>query len=116
MNDNLINDISYKLALKKNYDLMQQNPEKESSSGQELEMLVTLVEAFETIHYPMPVSEPIDIIKSIMKEKKLTQKDLIPYIGNISRVSKILNGKSELTTSMIRKISKGFNIPADRLI
>jgi len=116
MNNQINNEILYRMALKKIWELMQQNPEKNTELGNELEMLVALVEAYESIHYQMPIYEPIEIIKQRMKEKNLKQKDLIEFIGNKNRVSKILNKKSELTSSMIHKLSKGLNIPIDRLI
>ncbi len=107
---------AYELALKKIRQLIRQNPAANSAEGKELEMLVTLVEAYEEIYYPLPFTEPIMYLKSVMEERNLKQTDLIPFIGTKSEVSKILNGKRELTISMIRNLAKGLHLPVQRLV
>ena len=109
-------EIHYKYALSRIWDLMHKKPTKESREGKELNMLLTLVEAYEAIHYPIPVIDPIELLKKKMKEKKLKQTDLIQYIGSKSQVSKILHRKQNFTVKMIRNLSKGLNIPVGDLI
>ena len=117
MKTNKINsETHYQYALSRIWDLMHKKPSKKSSEGKELNMLLTLVEAYESIHYPIPVIDPIELLKRKMKEKKLKQIDLVQYIGSKSQVSKILHKKQDFTVKMIRNLSKGLNIPVADLI
>jgi HTH-type transcriptional regulator / antitoxin HigA len=82
-------------------------------------MLITLVEASESIYVPMQASDPIGYLRYKMKQKHLKhlkQTDLIPFIGDKTKVSKVLNGKQQLTISIIQRLSKGLNIPVNFLI
>ena len=106
----------YEEALEKIWFLMDSQPVLGTITGDELDILVTLVEAFEAKHYPLPTVEPIAYLKSVMNHKHLKQSDLIPYIGHKSQVSKILNGKRELTLSMVKNLSKGLNLPLQKLV
>ncbi|MBK9928456.1 MAG: hypothetical protein IPP04_01100 [Saprospiraceae bacterium] len=114
--DNFKNEIHYKKALKKIWTLMQIRPKKGSSEGNEMDMLITLVEAYESIHIPLQPTDPIAYLKYKMAKDHLKQKDLIPYIGDKTKVSKVLNYHQELTVSMIKKLSKGLKIPVQMLI
>ena len=89
-----------------------QNTEK----GDELDVLMLLVEKYEEEHYPMPPSDPIEAIKFLMEQKALTRKDLEPYLGTRARVSEVLNKKRNLTLPMIKKLHEGLNIPYNCLI
>lgn len=82
----------------------------------ELDILTTLLEAYEEIHYKINIPNPIEAIKFRMKQKDLIQKDLIPILGSSSRVSEILNKKRKLTLNMIRNLHKELNIPLDSLL
>ncbi|MCP9766398.1 DNA-binding protein [Lacihabitans sp. LS3-19] len=104
------------MALEKVQSLMLKKPDKASLEGQELEMLITLIEAYEDIHFPMSASDPIAYLHFKMQQENLKQKDLIPFIGDKSKVSKVLNKKQELTVLMIKKLSLGLNIPLNYLI
>ena len=64
----------------------------------------------------MAATDPVAYIKHRMQQKNLKQKDLIPFIGDKTKVSKVLNGKQELTLSMIRRLAKGLDIPVQRLV
>ncbi len=114
--DNLESENHYKMALKKVRELMKLRPQKGSATGDEMDMLVTLIEAYESIHIPMQASDPIAFLKFKMEQDNLKQKDLIPYIGDKTKVSKVLNHRQELTVAMIQRLSKGLNIPIDFLI
>ena len=84
--------------------------------GERLEVLVTLVEAYETRHYAIPLPDPISAIEYHMQRLGLTRKDLEPLIGSRSRVSDVLNRKRPLTIRMIRNLSRELGISAEALI
>lgn len=105
----------YEEALERIYNLLQTHPKPNSESGDELELMVTLVEAYEDIHYPMSASDPIAYLQNKMRQNGLKQVDLVPFIGDKTMVSKVLNRKRELTLSMIKRLSKGLKIPISRL-
>jgi HTH-type transcriptional regulator/antitoxin HigA len=81
-----------------------------------LEVLTTLVEAYETEHHPMPPPDPIEAIKFRMEQAGLKQVDLIPAIGSKSHVSEVLNRRRPLTLPMIRRLSRDFGIPVEVLV
>ena len=114
--DNIQHEENYKKALKKIWVLMQKHPAKNSAEGEEMDMLATLVDAYELVHYPMQPTDSIAFLKYKMEQENWKQKDLIPYIGDKTKVSKVLNHKQELTISMIQRLSKGLKIPVNLLI
>ncbi len=84
--------------------------------GDRLDVLTTLVEAYEEIHYNIPKPNPIDAIFYYIESRGLSRKDLEPCIGSSARVSEVLNRKRSLSISMIRKLHKFIGVPADILI
>ncbi len=82
----------------------------------ELEVLATLVHAYEERNLPIDPPDPIEAIKFRMDQMGLTRKDLEPYIGSRARVSEILRRKRRLSLPMIRRLHKGLGIPSDVLI
>lgn len=104
----------YKAALKEVETLMQAKPN--TPAGDRLDVLVTLVEAYEARHYPMELPDPVDAIKFTMEQKGLTVKDLEPMIGRSNRVYEILNRTRPLTLKMIWRLHQGLGIPAESLI
>jgi HTH-type transcriptional regulator/antitoxin HigA len=88
----------------------------DTPKGDELDVLMLLVEKYEDEHYAIPASDPIEAIKFLMEQKDMSRKDLEPYIGTSARVSEILNKKRSLTLSMIKKLHEGLNIPYECLI
>jgi HTH-type transcriptional regulator / antitoxin HigA len=84
--------------------------------GDRLEVLTTLVEAYEDKHYAIPVPDPIEAIQYFMESRDLSRRDLEPYLGSRARVSEILNRKRPLSLEMIRELNKGLGIPAEVLI
>lgn len=92
------------------------NAEFGTQEGDELDILVTLVEAYEAKHYPMPTSDPIEAIKFRMEQMGLEPKDLTPIIGSRSKVSEVLNHKRELSINMIRNLHKQLTIPYESLM
>jgi len=84
--------------------------------GERLDVLVTLVEAYEGKHFPMDLPDPIEAIRFSMEQKGLTAKDLVPMIGQINRVYEVLTRKRPLTLQMIRRLNRDLGIPAESLI
>ncbi|MCP3654733.1 helix-turn-helix domain-containing protein [Herbaspirillum sp.] len=84
--------------------------------GDRLDVLVTLVEAYEAKHFPVDLPDPVEAIKFRMEQTGLTAKDLEPYIGRSNRVYEILNRKRPLTLAMIWRLNQGLGIPAESLI
>jgi len=89
---------------------------RNTEKGDELDVLMLLVEKYEEEHYPIPPSDPVEAIKFLMEQKALTRKDLEPYLGTRARVSEVLNKKRNLTLPMIKKLHEGLNIPYNCLI
>lgn len=87
-----------------------------SEASDELDVLVTLVDAYESRHFPMDTPDPVTIIKFQMEQQGLTRKDLEPMIGSRARVSEVLTGKRTLTLPMIRRLHNGLGIPVDLLV
>ena len=90
--------------------------EPDSAASDELDVLVTLVDAYETKHFPMNTPDPLTIIKFQMEQQGLTRKDLEPMIGSRARVSEILTGKRALTLPMIRRLHTDLGIPVELLV
>ena len=107
-------ETDYDIALARVGDLM--DARSDSPEGDELDILVTLIEKYEALHYPIDAPNPIDAIRFRMDQYDLKDKDLIPYIGQSGRVSEILSFKRKLTLSMIRKLHSGLKIPTESLI
>lgn len=82
----------------------------------ELEILVTLIQSYEDKHYAISEPDPIEAIKFRMEQLNLSDNDLVPYLGQRSRVSEILNRKRRLNLNMIRKLHAGLEIPLSCLV
>jgi len=89
---------------------------KDTPKGDELDLLVTLVESYEMKHYPIAPPDPVDAIKFRMEQMGMTKADMVQYIGSQSRVSEILNRRRKLTLGMIKSLYKGLKIPAEILL
>ena len=84
--------------------------------GDELDILVTLVEAYEAKHYSIPLCNPVEAIKFRMEQMGLEPKDLTPIIGSRSKVSEVLNHKRQLSIAMIRNLHTRLNVPYESLL
>jgi HTH-type transcriptional regulator/antitoxin HigA len=104
----------YRAALKDVDTLM--GAKVNTAEGERLDILVTLIEAYERKHFPLELPDPVEAIKFQMDQKGLTPKDLEPMIGRLNRVYEILNHKRPLTLKMIWKLHRGLGIPAESLI
>jgi len=87
-----------------------------TSEMDELEVLTTLVEAYEAKFYAIDAPNPIEAIKFRMEQESLKQKDLVQIIGSKSRVSEVLNKKRKLTIEMIRNLHQQLKIPVESLL
>jgi HTH-type transcriptional regulator / antitoxin HigA len=104
----------YRAALKEVERLWDADPG--TPDGDRVDVLVTLIEAYETTHYPIPAPDPIAAIEFMMQQKGLTRRDLEPAIGSRGRVSEVLTRKRPLTLPMVRELSALLQIPAEVLI
>src|SRR3954468_14244407 len=84
--------------------------------GDRLDVLATLIDAYETLNYPIDPPDPIEAIKFRMEQQGLTRKDLEPLIGMRTRVAEVLNRRRSLSIGMIRRLHAQLGIPADVLI
>jgi HTH-type transcriptional regulator/antitoxin HigA len=107
-------EAEYDAAVARLTQLMDAEPG--TAAGDELDILATLVDAYETKHFPIATPDPVTIIKFQMEQQGLTRKDLEPMIGSRARVSEVLTGKRSLTLPMIRRLHAGLYIPVDLLI
>lgn len=103
----------YRAALREVERLWDAEPD--TPEGDRVDVLVTLIEAYETKHFPVPAPDPIAAIEFMMEQKGLTRRDLEPAIGSRGRVSEILNRKRPLTLPMVRALSALLQIPVDIL-
>ena len=110
------NELDYNTALDRVDELMDLNPMMGTTQSDELEILVLLIEKYEEKAWSISEPDPIEAIKVRMQEMQLKQKDLIPYIGNKSKVSEVLNRKIGLSLNMIYNLAKGLHLPLEVLI
>ena len=101
----------YRNVLKEIEGLMM--AKRNTPEGDRLDVLVTLVEAWERKHYPMDLPDPVEAIKD---QNGLQPRDLMPFIGSRNRVHEVLNRRRSLTLKMIWRLHEGLGIPAESLI
>jgi HTH-type transcriptional regulator / antitoxin HigA len=104
----------YRAALKEIEKLMV--AAANTAEGDRLDVLVTLVEAYERVHFPMDLPDAVDAIKFRMEQSGLTVEDLEPVIGRRNRVYEVLSRRRPLTLRMIEGLHTRFGIPAESLI
>ncbi len=104
----------YSAALLEVENLM--NAKLNTPKGDKLDVLVTLIEAYEVKYHQILPPDPIEAIIHQMESQELSRKDLEPLIGSRARVSEILNKKRSLSINMIRKLQEGLGISAETLI
>lgn len=81
-----------------------------------IELLTLLVERYEQERYPIPSADPASVVRFLIDQQHLTQRDLIPQFGSESAVSMFLSGKRNLTLEQVGKLSARFHLPADVFI
>lgn len=110
------NEKDYDEALDRVDELMEINPADGTEQADELEVLVLLIEQYENKYWAISEPDPIEAIKIRMEQMNLKQKDLIPYIGNKSKVSELLNRKISLSLNMIVNLANGLKLPLEVLM
>ena len=106
--------VDYRSALKEIESLMM--AKANSPEGDRLDVLTTLVEAYERTHFPMDLPDAVDAIKFRMEQSGLTVKDLEPVIGRKNRIYEVLSRRRALTLRMIEGLHTKFGIPAESLL
>lgn len=109
-------EMDYRAALRVVSKLVDQDPSPDTPEGERLDVLSTLIEAYERKHYPIDLPDPVEAIKFRMDQAGLSVKDLEPMIGQSNRVYEVLSHKRPLTLRMIRNLNKGLGISAQVLI
>jgi HTH-type transcriptional regulator/antitoxin HigA len=109
-------EADHRAALRQISALMETDPEPGTPEGDRLDILATLVQAYEARHFPIGAPDPVEAIKFRMEQSGLTVKDLEPIIGRSNRVYEVLNRKRPLTLAMIRRLHRSLGIPAEVLI
>lgn len=109
-------EADHKATLKEIAALMESDPELGTPDGDRLDILVTLVQAYEAKHTPIGAPDPVEAIKFRMEQSGLSVKDLEPIIGKSNRVYEVLNRKRPLTLAMIRRLHRDLGISAEVLI
>jgi HTH-type transcriptional regulator/antitoxin HigA len=104
----------YEAALEQAASLM--DAKAGTPEGDALDVLATLLEAYERKHFPVESPDPVEAIRFVMEQRELKRCDIEEYLGSKSRVSEILGHKRSLTLPMIRKLHHGLGIPAEALI
>jgi len=109
-------EADYKTTLEEISALMDSDPDPGTPEGDRLDILATLVQAYEARHVPISAPDPVEAIKFRMDQSGLSVKDLESIIGKSNRVYEVLNRKRPLTLAMIRRLHERLGIPADVLI
>jgi len=112
----ICNETDYDKALDRVDTLMELNPEMGTIESDELEVLVLLIEKYEEKAWEISEPDPIEAIKLRMEQMHLKQQDLVPYTGNKSKVSEVLNRKVGLSLNMIYNLAKGLHLPLEVLV
>lgn len=108
-------DADYQAALKEIEKLMESQPG--TPNGDRMDVLVTLVEAYESKHFSIPEpDDPVQVLEYYMESRGLSRSNLINYLGSKERVSEVLNRKRGLSLQMIQRLHTGLGIPADLLV
>jgi HTH-type transcriptional regulator/antitoxin HigA len=109
------NEVDYQAALQEIENLFES--QLGTPEGDRMEVLVTLVEAYEAKNFPIPEpDDPVEVLKYYMESRGLSRSDMIAYLGSKERVSEVLNHKRGLSLGMIRRLHHGLGIPADLIM
>jgi HTH-type transcriptional regulator/antitoxin HigA len=110
----ILNEKDYEAALAEVERLFAATPG--TSEGDRLHVWTTLVEAYESAHYPIPLPDPIDFLHHHLESRGISHRDLGPFIGSEVTVAEVLNRERPLTINMIRRLHDGLGISAEILI
>lgn len=109
-------DAGYQAALKTASAFFDNEPEPGTPEADHFEVLLAVIQAWESKHYPLDLPDPVEAIKFRMEQSGLSIKDLEPMIGRPNRIYEVLNRKRPLTLAMIRRLHHGLGIPAAVLV
>ncbi len=104
-------EADYKDALREVSAYFDNEPDPDTPDGDRVEVLLTLVEAYEAKRFPIDLTDPVEAIKFRMEQAGLTPKDLVPAIGRLNRVYEILARKRPLTHNMIWRLHEKSAFP-----
>jgi len=108
-------ETDYKAALQEVERLIDSQPG--TPEGDRMDVLVTLIEAYEAKHFPIPEpDDPVGVLEYYMESRGLSRSDLLPFLGSKERISEVLNRKRGLSLAMIRRLHAGLGIPTDLLV
>ncbi len=108
-------EVDYETALKEIEKLIESQPG--TPEGDRMDILVTLVEAYEAKHFPIPEpNDPLEVLEYYMESREISRSELVTYLGSKERVSEVLNRKRGLSLEMIRRLHVGLGIPTDLLV
>lgn len=109
----------------KEYEIMLANIDELMSRGEAflsaeeerlLETLAILVEAYEDEHYPMPEVAPNEVLKFLLEDRELKQKDLLHIFGSSGIASEVINGKRSISKAQAKKLSEFFKVSVELFI
>ena len=106
----------YEAAQARAAELLLASPAKGSAAGDELDILATLIAAYDREHFPPGPADPIAAISFAMDQRGMAAKDLVPYLGTRSRVSEVLCGKRGLSIEQMSRLHHGLGIPLECLM
>jgi HTH-type transcriptional regulator / antitoxin HigA len=109
-------EAGYQAALKAASFYVDNEPEPGTDDADRFEILLTLIQSWESKHFPIGLPDPVEAIKFRMEQSGMAIKDLEPMIGRTNRVYEVLNRKRPLTLAMIRRLHRGLGIPAEVLV
>lgn len=107
-------EADYAAALEEIDRLMDAEPD--TPEGDRLDILATLIEAYEARHHPIEAPDPIAALEYFMEQRGVTRADLVPLFGSRSRVSEILNRKRRLTMEMAWRLHRELGMPAEAVL
>jgi HTH-type transcriptional regulator/antitoxin HigA len=85
-------------------------PDPTPDEEEAIELISLLIDHYETVHYPLPEAEPIEVLRFLLEQNGLSQRDIAPELGSESTVSLVLSGKRQLTREAIARLSRRFNV------
>ena len=108
-------DADYRAALKAASVYFDDEPDPGSEDADRFEILITLIQAWESKHFPLEMPDPIEAIKFRMEQSGLAIKDLEPMIGRLNRVHEMQARCRPLSMTMVWELHKQLGIPAESL-
>jgi HTH-type transcriptional regulator/antitoxin HigA len=87
-----------------------------ASEVKAIELLTLLIERYEQEQYPIPAADPASVVRFLIEQQGLSQRDLVPQFGSESAVSMFLTGERKLTVKQVQNLSARFKLPADVFI